>query len=159
MRSRTIRQSGGLPRFFPVGAVYVVEGRGGQYGHLRISARYLIMPGGQRVDVLSKFGRSSRVRTRHRQPQTRQPQGRGLGRTAAARAKKFALVGGTTGQEQRSSYAPGEAPQPLTLNHPASSPGRVSDRGSSFGNHPSTDLHLCLELSGEAPVGAGGVRR
>jgi hypothetical protein len=28
--------------------------------------------------------------------------------------------------------APGEAPQPLTLNHPASNPGRVSDRGSSF---------------------------
>jgi len=28
--------------------------------------------------------------------------------------------------------APGEAPQPLTLNHPASSPGRVSGRGSLF---------------------------
>jgi len=100
MRSRTIRQSGGLPRFFPVGAVYVVEGRGGQYGHLRISARYLIMPGGQRVDVLSKFGRADRVRTRRRQPQARQPHSHGLGRTAAS-AKKFALVAGTTGEEQR----------------------------------------------------------
>jgi hypothetical protein len=30
------------------------------------------------------------------------------------------------------SQAPGEAPQPLTLNHPASNPGRVSGRGSSF---------------------------
>jgi hypothetical protein len=28
--------------------------------------------------------------------------------------------------------APGEAPQPLTLNHPASSPGRISGRGSSL---------------------------
>src|ERR1700676_3122304 len=27
---------------------------------------------------------------------------------------------------------PGEAPQPLTLNHPASNPGRFSGRGSSF---------------------------
>ena len=32
------------------------------------------------------------------------------------------------------SQAPGEAPQPLTLNHPASNPGRFSGRGSSF--HP-----------------------
>src|ERR1700735_3149326 len=27
---------------------------------------------------------------------------------------------------------PGEAPQPLTLNHPASNPGRISGRGLSF---------------------------
>jgi len=98
MRSRTIRQSGGLPRSFPVGAVYVVEGRGGQYGHLRISARYLIMPSGHRVDVLSKFGRIDRVRARRRQPQTRQPRIQAPGRTAAG-AKKFALVGGTSGEE------------------------------------------------------------
>ena len=30
------------------------------------------------------------------------------------------------------SQTPGEAPQPLTLNHPASNPGRISGRGSSF---------------------------
>jgi hypothetical protein len=29
-------------------------------------------------------------------------------------------------------HAPGEAPQPLTLNHPAWNPGRLSGRGSSF---------------------------
>jgi hypothetical protein len=97
MRSRTIHQSGGLPRSFPVGATYVVEGRGGQYGHLRISARYLIMPGGQRLDVLSKFGRPDRVRARRRQPQARQPHNRAPGRIAGA--KKFAVIGGTTGEE------------------------------------------------------------
>jgi hypothetical protein len=90
MRSRTIRQSGGLPRSFPVGAVYVVEGRGGQYGHLRISARYLIMPDGRRVDVLSKFSRADRIPARRRQLPTRKPHTHAPGRTVSA--KKFALV-------------------------------------------------------------------
>jgi hypothetical protein len=98
MHSRTIRQAGRLPRSFPVGAVYVVEGRGGQYGHLRISARYLIMPGGQRVDVLSTLGRQDRFRARRRHPQTRQPRNHAPGR-AESGAKKIALVGGTTAEE------------------------------------------------------------
>jgi hypothetical protein len=98
MHSRTIRQTRRLPRSFPVGAVYVVEGRGGQYGHLRISARYLIMPGGQRVDVLSTLGRSDRFRARRWHPQTRQPHNNAPGR-ASAGAKNFALVGGTTAKE------------------------------------------------------------
>ncbi len=119
MHSRAIRQSGGLPRSFPVGAVYVVEGRGGQYGHLRISARYLILPGGRRVEVLSTLGRPSRLRRQCRQPH--QPQNLSPGRTRGS-AKKFAHGGGTTRGEWRSSYAPGEAPQPLTLNHPALEP-------------------------------------
>jgi hypothetical protein len=97
MRAPIIRQSGGLPRSFPVGAVYVVEGRGGQYGHLRISARYLIMPGGQRVDVLPKLRRSDRVRARRRHPQMPQPHNYGPGRNVGA--KKFAVVGGTTDRE------------------------------------------------------------
>lgn len=98
MRSRTIRQSGGLPRSFPVGAVYVVEGRGGQYGHLRVSARYLVLPGGQRVEVLSTLGRPSRLWARRRQSETlHQPNNRRPGRTRTG-AKKFALAGGTTGK-------------------------------------------------------------
>jgi len=97
MRSRTIRQTGALLTSLPVGAVYVVEGKGGQYGHLRISARYLIMPGGQRVDVLSKFGRARRNAARRRQLPARKPHTQGPGRTVGA--KKFALVGGTTGEE------------------------------------------------------------
>jgi hypothetical protein len=34
-------------------------------------------------------------------------------------------------------YAPGDAPQPLTLNHPASNPGCSSGWGSSFSGHHS----------------------
>ena len=40
-----------LPRRFPVGATYVVEGFGGEEGHLRVIARYVVLPGGRRINV------------------------------------------------------------------------------------------------------------
>ena len=40
-----------LPRQFPVGATYVVEGFGGAEGDLRVIARYVVLPGGQRINV------------------------------------------------------------------------------------------------------------
>ena len=40
-----------LPRRFPVGATYVVEGFGGAGGNLRVIARYVVLPGGQRINV------------------------------------------------------------------------------------------------------------
>jgi hypothetical protein len=43
-----------LPKFFPVGAVYVVEGKGGEHGRLDVSARYVVMPGGKRIDVAGR---------------------------------------------------------------------------------------------------------
>ena len=63
-------------------------------------------------------------------------------KTARRRAKRiFALGkkicacrGEPPGSSDVECQAPGEAPQPLTLNHPASNPGRVSGRGSPFGN-------------------------
>jgi hypothetical protein len=102
MRLPTDRQLSRLPRSFPVGAVYVVEGRGGQYGHLRVSSRYVIMPGGQRVDVPAKLGRTSRTRALRRwQPGTlAQANNRAQSRTGT-RPKKYVLVGGTTRQERR----------------------------------------------------------
>jgi hypothetical protein len=45
------RLSSRLPRRFPVGAKYVVEGCGGEEGKLRVIARYVVLPGGQRVNV------------------------------------------------------------------------------------------------------------
>jgi len=45
--------SGVLPERFPVGARYVVEGRGGEDGHLRVFSRYVVLPGGQRINVPS----------------------------------------------------------------------------------------------------------
>ena len=40
-----------LPRRFPVGATYVVEGFGGAEGDLRVIARYVVLPGGRRINV------------------------------------------------------------------------------------------------------------
>src|ERR1700675_1999861 len=59
MRLPVDRQSSPLPKRFPVGARYVVEGRGGEDGHLRVFSRYVVLPGGQRINVpceLSKLG-------------------------------------------------------------------------------------------------------
>ena len=47
------RSSGVLPKRFPVGARYVVEGRGGEDGHLRVFSRYVVLPGGQRINMPS----------------------------------------------------------------------------------------------------------
>jgi hypothetical protein len=45
------RLSSRLPRRFPVGAKYVVEGYGGEKGNLRVIARYVVLPGGRRINV------------------------------------------------------------------------------------------------------------
>ena len=45
------RLSSRLPRRFPVGATYVVEGYGGEEGNLRVIARYIVLPGGRRINV------------------------------------------------------------------------------------------------------------
>jgi len=44
------RQSG-LPRRFPVGAKYVVESYGADESGLRVIARYIVLPGGRRINV------------------------------------------------------------------------------------------------------------
>jgi hypothetical protein len=40
-----------LPSRFPVGTRYVVEGRGGSQGQLRICSRYLEFPDGRQIDL------------------------------------------------------------------------------------------------------------
>ena len=102
MRFSTDREWSRLPRSFPVGAVYVVEGRGGQYGHLRVSSRYVIMPGGQRVDVPATLGRTNSGRARGLQRRQSGSVNQGGNRAQSrpgTRAKKFAVGGGTTGEE------------------------------------------------------------
>ena len=43
------RLSSRLPRRFPIGAKYVVEGYGGE--NLRVIARYVVLPSGRRINV------------------------------------------------------------------------------------------------------------
>jgi hypothetical protein len=45
-----------LPKSFPVGSVYVVEGSGGELGRLRVSSRYLLTPEGQRIELPVELG-------------------------------------------------------------------------------------------------------
>jgi hypothetical protein len=59
-----------LPRQFPIGAKYVVEGHGGEEGQLRVSARYILLPGGQRINVSGQASSFSRGR---RSPALRVP--------------------------------------------------------------------------------------
>jgi hypothetical protein len=44
-------KSNRLPKSFPVGTTYVVEGQGGEHGQLLVSSRYVVLPGGQRIEI------------------------------------------------------------------------------------------------------------
>ena len=60
----TDRLSIPLPKRFPVGARYVVEGRGGENGHLRVFSRYVVLPGGRRINVPADLGQQAAVNMR-----------------------------------------------------------------------------------------------
>jgi hypothetical protein len=91
MRSPIDSQSNVLPMRFPVGARYVVEGRGGKDGRLRVFSRYVVLPGGQRINVPSDLGQlpaARAKRSRNRHP------------TARATAKKNLRQAGTSPQHR-----------------------------------------------------------
>ncbi len=52
-----------LPERFPIGTTYVVEGRPGGHGKLIVSSRYVVLPGGKRIDIAIDFGKSASVRS------------------------------------------------------------------------------------------------
>jgi hypothetical protein len=53
-----------LPDRFPVGTRYVIEGRGGGEGRLRVHSRYLEFPDGRHVDLPADLAGRTRVRAR-----------------------------------------------------------------------------------------------
>jgi hypothetical protein len=96
MRLPIDRHSAPLPKRFPVGARYVVEGRGGEEGRLRVFSRYVVLPGGQRINIpsdLSRFGAMS-VNARRGKP------GHGRARPSRTAAKKIMRAAGTTRQQR-----------------------------------------------------------
>ena len=96
MRSPVDSQSNVLPERFPVGARYVVEGRGGEDGHLRVVSRYVVLPGGQRTNVPSDPGQPpglSAHAPRHKRTRSR-------ARPSRMAAKKIMQKAGTTRQHQ-----------------------------------------------------------
>jgi len=88
------RLSGRLPRRFPVGAKYVVEGYGGDDGSLRVIARYVVLPGGQRINVPSDLSRPAPPRALPFRRNSSSKQSPAKGR-AASGGKRFAGRRGT----------------------------------------------------------------
>jgi hypothetical protein len=83
-----------LPERLPVGAAYVVEGFGGEEGNFRVIARYIVVPGGHRINVPADLSSPQapravafrrRASTKKSQPKTRAP----------SRSKKIAARRGT----------------------------------------------------------------
>ncbi len=103
--------------------------------HLRVFSRYVVLPGGERINLGGRFravrrrrgpaARGTAAKTGPKSAENAAPSGPKKLWPAAERLASAAVDGQT----------PGEAPQPLTLNHPASNPGRISGRGSSFWRH------------------------
>ncbi len=88
------RLSSRLPRRFPVGAKYVVEGYGGDNGKLRVIARYVVLPGGQRINVPSDLSRPASPRALPFRRNSSSKQSPAKGR-AASGGKRFAVRRGT----------------------------------------------------------------
>jgi hypothetical protein len=108
-----------LPEQLPIGASYVVEGYGGETGNLRVISRYVLLPDGRRINVPADFAlpaarrRAARGRNRLQRKAKTRP---------LATRKKFWRSVERPASRDVDCSAPGEAPQPLTLNHPVSEP-------------------------------------
>jgi len=73
-----------LPERLPVGATYVLEGFGGEEGNFRVIARYIVLPGGHRINVPADLSSPlapraaafrRRASTKKSQPKTRAASG------------------------------------------------------------------------------------
>jgi len=91
-----------LPKRFPVGTTFVVEGRtiaadGKNNEQLRVFSRFVLLPGGRRIDLggdaaASTSGRRARARGRRRQSANSR---------ASAASKKIVTERGTTLRQHR----------------------------------------------------------
>jgi hypothetical protein len=105
-----------LPKQFPVGTTYVVEGHGGGDGNLRVFSRYVVLPDGKRINLgadpenvpeKSALGLEPRVLpgpvpSRARRPRKRQAAGsQNGGKRRASRPKKISANAGTTRRPRR----------------------------------------------------------
>jgi hypothetical protein len=101
MRAATERRSNRLPKSFPVGAVYVVEGTGGDHGRLSVSARYVIMPGGTRIDITAKPREATAPAVRRRLRLVSSGRPAAGPKEFSGRPKKFLVATGTSAPARR----------------------------------------------------------
>jgi hypothetical protein len=83
-----------LPDRLPVGATYVVEGFGGDEGNFRVIARYIVMPGGYRINVPADLSSppAARVLAFRRRASTKKSHSKSR---TGSRSKKIAARRGT----------------------------------------------------------------
>ena len=83
-----------IPTRFPVGAKFVVEGFGGEEGNFRVIARYIVLPGGRRINVPADFSspQAPRVLAFQRRANTKKSQPKA---DTASHGKKIAARRGT----------------------------------------------------------------
>jgi hypothetical protein len=100
-------QSGRLPKRFPVGTTYVVEGYGGEEGYLRVFSRYVVLPSGRRIDLFGDsagdFGgpASPRARVLGRSRNRSASQAQNGRKRRTPRAKKIMAGAGTSRRHGR----------------------------------------------------------
>jgi hypothetical protein len=100
MRLRKNNRADRLPKVFPVGATYVVEGHGGEHGKLQVESRYILLPTGQRINVPAEelLSASSRGSSRRRRQRVAPSQAKSQ---AQQPRKKIVSRGGTARQHGR----------------------------------------------------------
>jgi hypothetical protein len=89
-------QSSSLPTRFPVGARYVVEGRGGEDGQLRVYSRYVVLPGGRRIKLPADLSLSPGSND----PAPRRAKSRNRTNRVQSQSKKIIGRRGTTRQQR-----------------------------------------------------------
>jgi hypothetical protein len=94
------RKRNRLPKKFPVGAIYVVEGRGGETGHLWVVSRYVVLPDGERINLGGDVARPVRSRARRARNRS-ESRASGAGHARSGGSKKNIAAGGTPGRGRR----------------------------------------------------------
>jgi hypothetical protein len=94
------QRSNSLPRSFPVGAKYVVEGYGGENGDLQVSCRYVVLPDGKRINLPADGSAGSAPASARRTARDRS-RSQGSAKARSARAKKILVGAGTAKQRRR----------------------------------------------------------
>jgi hypothetical protein len=94
------RKPAHLPRRFPIGTTYVVEGCGGEDGHLCVFSRFVVLPGGERINLGADLTGPAAPRAR-RSRNRAENQAQSSGKRRSVAAKKIVAAGGTTRQRRR----------------------------------------------------------
>jgi hypothetical protein len=94
-----------LPKHFPVGTTYVVEGyvvegHGNEAGHLQVFSRYVVLPTGQRINLGANLDSPAAPRRRPL-PQSKPKAQPRPGKASSGEVEKIMAGGGTSLRDRR----------------------------------------------------------